>query len=226
MDDKTETQAELVRDKEEKFQLREREIVLNSGEAVVLPSMHIEKMRLYHGSPVSGIQQLKESEDTTLGFGIYLTSQKEAATGYAIVRGNRGPKQPTVYEAEIGDVDILNLTTQSSIDSFAKYFEEELTAIKEKRLTELGYIDSYYGMIVRALEVIRNSSQDNPIFLKKFLWNFQDVTKDVVVKKGYDGLMAYEGGESGNGVTIGDHDSFVIFKPEKVKVIKEEPAVK
>jgi len=42
---------------------------------------------------------------------------------------------------------------------------------------------------------------------------------DYVESLGYDGLITFEGGEP---LTGGNHDSYVIFDPEKVKIIKEQ----
>lgn len=57
-------------------------------------------LKVYHGSSASGVQNFKGAEDTTLGEGLYCTSQ-DKAKGYAIYRSEGGNGTPVVYEIEV-----------------------------------------------------------------------------------------------------------------------------
>ncbi len=79
------------------------------------------------GSSVSGITQFRDAEETTIGSGFYLTSQKDAAIGYVYVRANdRKLQTPVVYESEIVDANVLTLTTKTAIMDFMKFFRQKL----------------------------------------------------------------------------------------------------
>ena len=202
-----------------------KEIQLINGEVIKLPSLHIERLKLFSGSPVPGLETFRDSEETTVGSGVYLTSQKEAARGYALVRGSRLPAIPTLYEVEIADMDMVDLATRVAVESFAKLWRQELENWRETKLPIINVPhemvrETYEERVQKVIEFIdRNSFR----YLRDLTFNFGGLIREVFTRQEYDGLIAIEGGESGNGVTIGDHDSYVIFDSTKVKKVGEEP---
>lgn len=114
----------------------EKEITLKNGETIILPSIQIDRMRLFHGSPISGIKEFKVSEETTIGNGFYTTSSRDAAVGYATVRSNT-PEQKFIYEVEINNMNILDLTTKEAMDQFTKLWREKLSELREKTRVKL-----------------------------------------------------------------------------------------
>ncbi|OGH08099.1 MAG: hypothetical protein A2171_01350 [Candidatus Levybacteria bacterium RBG_13_35_9] len=112
----------------------EKEITLKNGENIILPSIQIDRMRLFHGSPISGIKEFKVSEETTIGNGFYTTSSRDAAVGYATVRSN-APEQKFVYEVEINNMNILDLSTDEALNQFTKLWREKLSELRAKTIT-------------------------------------------------------------------------------------------
>lgn len=219
------------------FSLEEREVKLAIGETVKLPSMRIERMRLFHGSTVSGISQFKEAEETTIGNGLYLTSQEDAALGYAFVRANEREidTPPVVYDAEIANMNILTLTTRTAIMDFMKYIRQEFFLYNRDIVPNMPELsDNAKRWNKRALDakndLLWEAIQAGRVLSPKiFLFGAGAVAREILMREGYDGLMAIEGGEHGKNpftnehFSIGDHDSYVIFQPEKVKILKETP---
>ncbi len=204
------------------LQFLEKEIQLRNGESIVLPSMKIDQMTLYHGSRVSGIRQFRGAEETTVGEGLYLTSDPEKARGYAIVR-SKEKIDPFVYETEITDMNIVNLSTESAINSFAKLFHKELLTISSDLIGKNLAWNSYaYFLRDKALERAQKIYEDKFRGLKDIISQLGSVATALLMKENFDGLMTIEGGEYGNGHKIGDHDSYVIFQPERTKIIRED----
>lgn len=199
----------------------DKDITLENGELIQLPSIHIGRMRLFHGTKVSGVKAFNTAEETTLGNGLYLTSSRESATGYAIVR-SKIPFNPIVYEVEIENMNILNLTTALSLDSFAQLLRQEINKLRNelasKNLPETRKV-TWANIYRKSLEQIDNKRYS---CAKDLSWHYQDQIPIMLSRLGYDGLMSLEGGESGNGITIGDHDTYVIFEPKRGNVISEQ----
>lgn len=221
-----EPRSEFETRKDTGFHVFNKEVELKN-EKVVLPGMFIEQMTLYHGSATAGITSLTEAEDTTIGSGVYLTSQKEAATGYAWVRSipshlNKNPI-PVVYEVNISDLNIANLSTPDALEGFTKLFYEGLGQWVEK-IDEMDFKNEFHKNIMREkAQQVRNDIIHGKFkHLKDLTFSFGNVTRTLLGGHGFDGLMAYEGGESRSGFSIGDHDSFVIFDPVKTSIKKEE----
>src|SRR3989344_3233496 len=102
----------------------EKEVILDNGERLNLPTLEVERMTLFHGSATAGIQNLEAADETTVGNGVYLTSDPKAAAGYAAIR-SKG-EIPSVYETEISNLTLLDLRENSGIESFSQYFLQEL----------------------------------------------------------------------------------------------------
>lgn len=218
------------------FSLEEREVQLAIGENVKLSSMRVGKMDLFHGSPVPGIAEFKDAEETTVGSGIYLTSQRDAALGYSYVRttDKKLTTPPIVYDCQIEDVNVLTLTTRTAIMDFMKYIRQELWRFRKEELPKRTDLDDnqrmWYnlGLIHVGEELDKAIKADRVLRPKDFLMTDGDAVREILMREGYDGIMAMEGGERGTNpftgepFSIGDHDSYVIFQPNKVKILKEE----
>lgn len=206
------------------FRIFNKEVLLKNGETIQLPGMHVQKMTLYHGSPVAGITSLAEAEETTVGNGAYLTSQKEAAIGYAKIRSTRQNNTPIVYEAIISDINIANLSTADGISGFSQLLKGGLITKLEKwrkAASETGDLPSWtvVELASRNIDKIDKNTYDS---LKDLTFSFGHLTRELLTKEGFGGLMTYEGGENSRNISIGTHDSFVIFNPKRAQIVKEE----
>lgn len=216
------------------IQLLERDIQLKNGEKIKFCSTQIERMRLYHGSPVAGIEVFKEAEEETIGSGVYLTSFRDAARGYGLQRTADHPgSTPVLYETEITNLNILSLTTPAAVTDFMKFFRQELFVWRREVMPtkpwderqRMNCDNAIFGTVERIDGFIAKKRCPTP---KDILQNCGSIAREILMKDNFDGITAMEGGEHGtNPLTgevfdIGDHDSYVIFQPEKVKILGEE----
>lgn len=180
-------------------------------ETIRIPEIKIDKQILFHGSGVSGIKDLNASEETTVGRGLYLTSSEEAAKGYALRRAKRNPEySPTTYTSEISNLTLADLRDKKAVGNFAKLLGKRL----EEEMRSNSNLKWYRAEAIRGtLEMIKNDSFKS---LKEITWNNQEATTRVLQDEGFDGLVTVEGGE---GEEVGEHDSYVIFDPKKVKIV-------
>jgi hypothetical protein len=208
---------------------RDKEVLLKNGEKIVLPSIHYSQLKLFHGSPVAGITEFIDAEETTVGNGVYLTSQFDAARGYAQVRTSDGRRgNGYVYQSEIRDMDILNLTTLESMDQFAQLFRQELVTWRDEVLPKMDFAGHNEKMMRLVLEekaqqivTIIDQKKYRAGGLRDITFSFGDMTRRMLRDIGYDGLMTLEGGEG----QIGNHDSYVIFDPERVTILDNQKVV-
>ena len=205
-------------------ELRERKITLDHGREITLSSTYFHDLTLYHGAIVPEIKQLHEAKETTIGNGLYLTSQKDKAAGYAYVR-SRGAQPQVVYEVNVRDLDILNLTTRSGIENFAGLLGQELRNWKNADFPGMQFTNVQQKATVwnQVVEVLDKIGRNNFRSLHDLTFHFGNITRSMLQARGYDGLMAIVGGEFHGDFSIGDHDSYVIFDPSKTAVLKEEP---
>lgn len=206
----------------EKIKERQDEEEIDDGLGIL-----VKKKTLYHGSNVSGIKnkdkdkaQFKEAEEFTIGTGVYLTSQAKDAIGYARVRSNDGRSgNAVVYEASIENLKLCDLRRDENVKKVLEGFKNVLN----EKLNQPNLRYTLKQALKLNLDAINQSRVD--------AHNLRDATDHCsrifseYVKslgEGYDGLIAFEGGESLAGKqTFGDHDSVVIFNPEKVKINQE-----
>lgn len=178
----------------------------------ILPEVIIDRMILYHGSGISGVSEFKEAEETTVGQGLYLTSELEAAKGYAKVRATKSPSaKPIVYEVELKDLRLADLRQSEAFPIFA-----QLLILKIEEALKNPNISHYVqGAMYETRDKIRKREYEG---LKDLTWHHQDLTTIIIQEQGYDGLVTIEGGE---GEEIGKHDTYLIFDPHKAKVLRE-----
>ncbi len=221
---------EVVSPPRGELQLEQQEVKLRNGESVTFESFRINRMRLFHGSRVHGIQEFNDADETTIGDGVYLTSNKEAAYGYSIVRSVTKDDQPSIYEVEISNLNILNLTTKSGVDAFAKRFREKLfdylrsVKIDHEKIMDKDRNEMHKNLgKLRVMDLIEEiDKQSYARGLKNITFGVGHFVREMLGEMGYDGLLALEGGEGGNGVLVGDHDSYVIFDPTKVTIVEQQ----
>lgn len=181
-------------------------------ETTSIPEVLIKRAVLYHGSGVSGISSFLPAEETTIGQGVYLTSDQVSAEGYAKRRSGRDEgKRPVVYEVEVRDLRLADLREMEGVDNFARLLGDELELKLKKPKLSIYWEEAAR----RTLDKIKKHSFRS---LKDITWNHQDIVTRVIQANGFDGLVAIEGGE---GQDVGEHDSFVVFDPSKATIIRE-----
>lgn len=197
--------------------------------------LHFGEISLYHGGPVRDIQQFEMAEDYTIGKGFYATSTPDQAFGYALVRAR--PRQtsgdnvvatekPTVYEATAADISFIDLRQQENVQpiltEFADYLEKWVEAQKTLATMDVYVRDGYMQTVREKIDLMRRGEVDGQALssgnLKEVLHQTGSQFKEFVVGLGYDGIIAFEGGEGGQ---TSAHDSWVIMNPDKVEVTKE-----
>lgn len=170
---------------------------------------------LYHGSGTSGIEKFNAAEDDTVGSGLYFTSKPEDALGYAQGRAEqRKTESPVLYESEVENIKVIDLRKDENVKAVLPGFKE----ILESKLQdpEIGW--ARQGTLQEAIAKI-NTGAVGGGNLREIAWSHGTDWTDYIKSLGYDGLITNEGGEGGY---VGNHDSYVIFDPEKAKIIKEE----
>jgi hypothetical protein len=176
------------------------------------PEVMIDRKILYHGSGISGITEFKAAEETTVGTGFYLTSEEEKGKGYAKRRSMRSSEaKPTVYETEISNMRLADLREPETLPILAQLLKVEVEEL-------LKNPDAPYYVQGNNLQLLAKIRQGKYRSLKDLTGNHSDVTTKIMRKLGYDGLIAIEGGE---GEEIGNHDTYLIFDPSRVKILRE-----
>ena len=180
--------------------------------------LFIKKRKLYHGSATKNIRNFNKAGETTVGLGVYLTSNAEDALGYARARNsdenNNKNLNLNIYHASIKNIKILDLTKQNNIEKILQGFKIVLQKRLEKK--DLGWLDE--ASISEAIESIDSKTINNGN-LKNVVNLVQEMFTTYIESLGYDGLVTYEGGEKYHNR---NHDTYLIFDPQKVKIEKEE----
>lgn len=183
-----------------------------SQETERFPEVKIDRVNLFYGASISGIKELRIAEESTIGEGLYLTFQQEAAEGYAKRRAKLNPNsRPTVYQVEVSNLRMADFREKTTMDVFASKLKNRL--LEEVKKPNLPYYAK--RAMQETLEKINTHSYRSE---KDLMWSHPDLSTEIVRSEGFDGLIAYEGGE---GDEVGNHDSFVIFDPSKAKVLRE-----
>ncbi|MSR67794.1 hypothetical protein EXS65_03155 [Candidatus Peribacteria bacterium] len=190
---------------------RQEEISIDDGLGI-----QIRKKTLYHGSPNTKIGEFKKAGEVTAGDGVYLTSEPIKAIGYAKVRSGSKGESPTLYEASVKNVKMMDLRSTKNIQKimpeYGAYLTEKIGPVfgklpwNEQRMYRetIGGTQSLSG---NPRGILKECGQKTPEYFSEF-----------VRSKGYDGLVTIEGGEG----DIGDHDTYVIFNPSKITIHREQ----
>jgi hypothetical protein len=181
------------------------EEVINEGLGIFVKSK-----TLYHGSSVAGIEKLHTAEETTIGNGIYFTSQKDVAQGYASRRSQfREGNGPIVYKVEIENLKFTDLRNNDNV----QHILNGILPILIEQRNEEGLTWMKEIVLDQAIEKIKEK--------KIGAGNLRDVTQSIgkifteyIRSLGYDGIIAIEGGE---GEDMGNHDTYLVFYSDKLK---------
>jgi len=204
----------------EKIKERQDEEEIDNGLGVL-----VQKKTLYHGSGISGIKTFNKAEEDTVGSGVYFTSEAKDAIGYARLRSERerNPQRadgapviedsvPIIYESSVENMRLCDLRKDENVkkvlDGFKEIAKEELKKPDVKWFAQ--------RVLERTIETI-NSGKIGVGNLKEIAQNNGKLSSDYIKSLGYEGLIALEGGEGGNG----NHDTYLIFDPEKAKISQE-----
>jgi len=174
--------------------------------------LFIKNKILYHGSTVRGITSFNPAEEDTIGSGVYFTSEEKDAQGYALRRAKGRGGSPVVYKVEVENIKLANLTEDENVTEIMKGFKDILVG---KITPNLKWYE--LETIARSVQAIENG-RIHAGNLREVTFNYTKTFSEYLKGLGYDGLVAIEGGE---GDEIGRHDSYVIFNPEKAKILDE-----
>ena len=199
-----------------KIEAGQNEEEINEGEGVF-----IKHRTLYHGTTVENIKEFKKADETTIGEGIYLTSQAKDAIGYANRRTanrttstNKETIKPIIYEVSIENLKLIDFRKDENVKKSLRKWIPVLKKEAERKDLKYYHLNAINEAIGLIWSGKVNSGNVSPI-AAAIGENFTDFIKSL----GYDGLITFEGGE---GEHVKNHDSYVIFDPEKVKMIKEQ----
>lgn len=148
------------------------------------------------------------------------------AAGYAHVRSG-DPQNRTVYETEVENLTLVDLTNQrETLPSLAKLMAQELRKYK-KAIYFSAKVKEHLKWVIQAnankiLEMIQEGKVRYP---KDLLFHFGAIATNKFASFGLDGIKAIEGGEGGNQIQIGNHDTYVVFDPKKVRITGETPVL-
>ena len=94
------------------------------------------------------------------------------------------------------------------LDGFKKILKEE------SKRTDVPWF--YKGAIENSIDII-NGGKVGSGNIKEVAQSNGQIFSDYIKSLGYEGLITFEGGESGNG----NHDTYLIFDSEKVEINQE-----
>lgn len=204
----------------EKIKERQDEEEIDNGLGVL-----VKKKTLYHGSGISGIKKFNKAEEDTVGSGIYFTSEAKNAISYARIRSirERTPQRadglptikdsnPIIYEVSVENMKLLDLRRDENVKKVLDGFRQVL--IEEFKKPDITY---YYKEALKEIEGEINSGKVGASNLKKVAQRTGQMFTDCVKLLGYEGLITIEGGEG----DYGNHDTYVIFDTDKVKINQE-----
>lgn len=175
----------------------------------------INRKTLYHGSANQGIAAFNLAEEDTVGSGIYFTSEAKDAIGYTRRRSRSVQDSgPILYETRVENLRLANLRNDESVKKILGGFKE----ILKHGLSEPNIQWYYQEALRRSIDAI-NQGRVSSGNLKEAIFAHTDKFTKYLQSLGYDGLVTLEGGE---GEEISNHDTYLIFDPKKVKIIREQ----
>lgn len=183
----------------------------------------IKKKTLYHGSGTEGITALNKAEEDTVGSGVYFTSEAKDAIGYARLRAKEkrqleGKGDPIIYEAAVENAKFCDLrkeaNTKKILEGFLKWVEQRKEEFTQEWSKVRATLPRAKFIALERAKKAFESGQVGPSSVREVTFAFTEEFSEYVESLGYDGLITFEGGE-GKGF---DHDSYLIFDPEKAKI--------
>lgn len=208
----------------------EKEVKLQDGSSAKLQSIRVKEMTLYHGTAIARIKEFIEGEDdTVLGYGVYLTSSEKSAMGYSFekMQGTFNGK-PTIYEARIENMTFLNLSTPEALREFMKFYLERLYYELKILGKPAEWKEDAISILSSVAKKISEALKEDRILLpREMLSSTGSIARRNLTNLGYDGIFSLvlehncTNPFTNQAYTTERHDSFFIFDPKKVKVIRE-----
>lgn len=174
----------------------------------------VKKKTLFHGRGRDDLEGFREAEEDTVGKGMYFTSRKEDAYGYAKRRARIDKEAlTTVYESVIENAKLIDLRKKVIVEQILHGFRGLI--LKELKKQELLVFQQ--NLLLSTLERI-DTGTVGPDNIRDVTFGLGSAFRDYVRELGYDGVIALEGGE---GEDVGRHDSYVIFNPSVIRKIEK-----
>lgn len=193
----------------EKIKERQDEEEIDDGLGIL-----VKKKTLYHGSGTSGIGTFDKAEEDTVGSGIYFTSEAKDAIGYARRRSKKKEgAQPVIYESSVENMRLLDLRKDENVKKVLDGFGK----IVKQKLQEPNLNWTYEAVLQKVIEAI-NGGKIGAGNLREITFSTGEMFSNYIKSIGYEGLITFEGGE---GEDIGNHDTYLIFDSEKVRINQE-----
>jgi|SRR3989338_6342625 len=218
--EKAKENSEYWQVRTEKIQERQDEEEIDDGLGLL-----VKKKTLYHGSGISGIEKFDKAEEDTVGSGVYFTSEAKDAIGYARLRSKREryeqradgkpvnkDSKPVIYESSVDNIKLCDLRKDENVKKILDGFKKILK--EESKRTDVPWF--YKGAIENSIDII-NGGKVGSGNIKEVAQSNGQIFSDYIKSLGYEGLITFEGGESGNG----NHDTYLIFDSEKVEINQE-----
>lgn len=178
----------------------------------------IKAKTLYHGSGTAGIKSINVAEEDTIGAGAYFTSEAKDAIGYARRRARPSEvADPVLYEAQIENLKLMDLRKDENVKYALAGFRHVLLGIVKDPAVSFGT----QAATIRALEIV-GGGKIGAGNLREATFSFGKKFSEYIRGLGYDGLIAYEGGE---GDDIGFHDTYLIFDPARASKVMERKVI-
>jgi hypothetical protein len=205
---------------EDTTEAKEQSNVVIQEQESRIPELRINEMILYHGSGTPGIKEFRKAIDLTLAHGIYLTSDEKVAVGYARIRGKNLPpeKQASIlYKVKINNLRIADLRTRGAEEELIKILQQKIREIikNSEEWNRLSWVIQNKYLNVLTFGTARDKYNGHPQLV---LREIPALVTDVLREQGFDGMVDLEGGEP---PVVGEHDSWIIFDPSKVRVLEE-----
>jgi hypothetical protein len=130
-----------------------------------------------------------------------------------------------MYKVFINDMKFLDIRNTTNLRKILPGFKLKLIELKASiRPSGNGFLDkSVQDMLDQRIRLIDEDKVNNT--------NIRDVTMGVgdafteyVQSMGYKGVVAYEGGEDNN-LFLEDHDTWVVFDPNRIDIVQEQEII-
>lgn len=206
---KTKQTSEYWQSRSEKIKERQDEKEIDNGLGIL-----VKKKTLYHGSGTNGIKTFNKAEEETVGSGIYFTSEAKNAIGYARRRSRRREHTlPVIYESSVENMKLLDLRKDENVKKVLEGYKK----ILQDKLKKPDLKWYYEASLQKRIEAI-GTGKVGAGNLRDVAFADGQIFSDYVRSLGYEGLVTFEGGE---GEDMGNHDTYLIFDPEKIKINQE-----
>lgn len=199
-----------MRQKREEVQATDdhNEQVIDDGLGIAL-----KKKTLFHGSSVEKIEKFIPAEETTVGNGIYFTSQEKDAAGYARRRSTSRKGKPVVYEVNVENIKLCDLRQDKNVSAILGGFAEKLKEVLARPDLKWNYKVALQNALIAIESGIITAGN-----LREVTFSHGELFSRYIQSLGYEGLITFEGGEGNH---VGSHDTYLIFEADRVIPVKE-----